>query len=269
MDATLQAKRFRSTSLRRSTVDEGYKIYLSPRAERQISLLSTYARVQAERDIQSLSAVVRPRSVGRLAFQVEQANHVMVSRNTVVSYRIHPPAVTVTSITAVHTVTELPATAPAAQKIADCLGRCHRIAGRGAFQPMTAGETGALASSAFSAAGGAAAAIACSTTLTSCGLAVVLTADAARQFVKASGEQDPVVWVATNAGATESEAKGMAIGADYLTAVVSINGAFKGVLMRWSQGATIGSFAALGGDAMSTVHTVNELQRSAPVLNDK
>lgn len=186
----------------------------------------------------------------------------MVTKHVAIEYRIGASKITVLSLQKIKEVIALPAESTAAQKIADCVGRCHGIPGRGEWKQMSPEQTGAFTSATLSTVGAVAAGIGCSSTGTSCGLTVVLMADAARQFYKTGTNTDFVVELAIMGGAGDEQAKQIGRAADYMTAVISIHGAYKGLLMLSPTKLSAGSLGALTVDGFSTVHTVNELKRS-------
>jgi len=154
------------------------------------------------------------------------------------------------------------ADARAAHEQAECRGMCHGIPGRGDWQPMSDSQNMSLVSATLSSAGAGFAGIGCGSTGLSCGLAGVLSADAVRQFHKAGTGNDPLVRMSLDLGATERQAANIALGADFLTAATSINGAFKGMLFRSTQSLSAGSLGAAHTDVFSTIHTIGELNRS-------
>ena len=148
------------------------------------------------------------------------------------------------------------------QELAECRGMCHGIPGRGYWQPMSYSQNMSLASAALSSIGAGVAGLGCSATGISCGLAGVLSADAVRQFYKAGTGDDPLVLMVLDLGATERQAAKIALGADFLTAVTSINGAYKGLLFRSPHSLSAGSLGTTHLDVFSSIHTISELNRS-------
>ena len=151
------------------------------------------------------------------------------------------------------------------QELAECRGMCHGIPGRGYWQPMSYSQNMTLVSATLSSIGAGIAGFGCGTTGMSCGLAGVLSVDAGRQFYKASTGNDPLVLTALKFGATQKQAANIALGGDFITAAISINGAYKGLLFQSTQSFSAGSLGVFSADSISVVHTISELNRSVGV----
>ncbi len=262
MDAPAGAIRFLNSSLRNQATETGYKLYIVPQVRKQLDAMHSHTRVQAEKRIQLLASVPRPKSTGQLAFQLDGGNYMLVTKHVAVLYRIGASKITILSLQEIKEVIALPAESTAAQKIADCIGRCHGVPGRGEWKQMDPEQNGAFTSATLSTIGAVTAGIGCRSTGVSCGLAVVLAADAARQFYKTGTDEDPVVILTVDRGASVHNAENIAAAVNYMTAVISIHGAYKGLFMRSPQNLSAGSLGALYADGLSTVHTVKELKRS-------
>ena len=74
MDAPAGAIRFLNSSLRNKATETGYKLYILPLVREQLDAMHSHTRVQAEKSIQLLASVPRPKSTGQLAFQLDGGN---------------------------------------------------------------------------------------------------------------------------------------------------------------------------------------------------
>lgn len=125
--------------------------------------------------------------------------------------------------------------------------------------PLTETQRAYL-SGTLSGAGAVVAGAGCVTTGTTCVLAGVLAFDSTRQFSKAISGSDPVIDAAEYFGASRDSAKNIALGADFVTASVSIGAAYKGLLFRSIQPLSAGALGATSLDGASTINSISGLR---------
>ncbi|WP_299003620.1 hypothetical protein [uncultured Shewanella sp.] len=143
-----------------------------------------------------------------------------------------------------------------------CKGRCHGISGLEKRHLLNEEQTAALINGALSGTGATIAGIGCVSSGATCGLTVVLSADAMRQLTKAATGNDPLITLASDLGATDLQAANIALGTDFVTATMSINAAYKGLLMQSIQPYTAGTLGITSLDIFSTVNTVQQLNKA-------
>jgi len=144
----------------------------------------------------------------------------------------------------------------ALKKQLDCKGLCHGndVSGR----PLSSPDADrALANATLSAVGAGIAGAGCVSSGTTCGFAIVLTADTLRQFNIAVTGTDPIQSFATDRGSSNPE--GVAMAVDVSIGVLSISKVIQGIAARSVQTFSAGTAATTAIDIPSTANTLRGL----------
>lgn len=138
----------------------------------------------------------------------------------------------------------------------------RRYERRGPIGPAAArpaAQQRALFNTLFSGIGAGVSGWGCVTTGTTCGLALVLSADAYRQYNIGMYGSDPVKVLSRSFDLNAEQANSVALATDFVTATISINGAWKGVLTLSGQRFSSGTAGVISSDVASTINTVEQL----------
>jgi len=139
----------------------------------------------------------------------------------------------------------------------DCKGLCHGndVSGRPASDPA---RDRALANATLSGVGAGIAGAGCVSSGTTCGFAIVLTADALRQFNAAVTGTDPIVRIARANGVSDTNAQGIATAANVSIGVLSVSKVIQGIAARSAQTFSAGTAATTAIDIPSTANTLRQ-----------
>lgn len=144
----------------------------------------------------------------------------------------------------------------------ECKGACHGNLGFGSRPELSEAQSEALVNAGFSSVGALASGAGCVTTGSTCGISMLMGADAVRQFGIASTGHDPVVVWGLKYGMSESQSRNMALAADLITAGFNLRAAGHAMLNRTTTNFTMGTAAIAGFDGWSSFRTADQLHNS-------
>lgn len=140
-----------------------------------------------------------------------------------------------------------------------CKGSCHDIPNMGNREILNKERSLALANGTFSTIVAIGATVGCGISGTTCFMAPVLGADAARQFTIASTGQDPVIQLALSVGYNELQAKRIGVVTTYITTLLSARVAYHGILSLSGQNIGVGVGGMGVVDAYTIPYSVGQL----------